>query len=281
MNTFKRIIAATDLSDCATVALSYAKAIARKFDAELTLVHANVIAPITEGVPADLAYTAVYQLEGARAALDQYAARHLAGVRNAQKLVVTGAAPDVILSTARNDGADLIVMGTRGASGIRRLVLGSVAEAVTRRSDIPVLTVQCDLPEASSETALFRRILCPVHYDRTSGAAFERAVPLAASFDAELIVVYVAEESPGVLDVDMETERLRTWAGGMTTPAKLKLLVDRGNAAEQIISYAKQHRVDLIVAGSRRKGSVLGSTTEMLTRNAPCPVLTVPVNAER
>jgi nucleotide-binding universal stress UspA family protein len=49
MNTFKRIIAATDLSDCVTVALSYAaKAIARKFETDLTLVHANVIAPMAD-----------------------------------------------------------------------------------------------------------------------------------------------------------------------------------------------------------------------------------------
>src|SRR4051812_35807561 len=94
--TYGRIVAATDLSDCSAAACAWAKTIARAFRSELTLVHANAITPLIEGVPANLGYTVDYQLEGARKALDQFAATHLADVPSARKLVVTGPAADTI-----------------------------------------------------------------------------------------------------------------------------------------------------------------------------------------
>ena len=282
MKNFRRIVAATDLSDCSTTALAYAKGIARKFDAELTLVHANVIAPLIDGVPmtgGNLALTAAWQLDGARAALGDYFATHLSDFAGAQQALVTGAAPETILSTSRVLDADLIVMGTRGHSGLKRLLLGSVAESVIKNSNCPVLTVRCDVPEESE--GVFRRIICPVDYSRTSAAAFERALALASTFEAELTVLYVMEHvDEGVSDPETEIERLRAWIGDVPLPLRAKLLVHRGNAAEQAIFYAKHNDADLLVIGARPRNvaneTVLGSTTQMLTRHAPCPVLTVP-----
>jgi nucleotide-binding universal stress UspA family protein len=128
MMNFARIVAATDLSACSAAALEYATRIAGAFGSEITLVHANTIAPLIDGVPGSLAYAAEWQLEGARTALEGFAEKHLADFAGAQRVVVTGAAADVILSSARSVDADLIVMGTRGATGIERVLLGSVAE---------------------------------------------------------------------------------------------------------------------------------------------------------
>lgn len=294
MTRIRQIVAATDLSDCATSALTYAKGLARKFGAELTLLHANVVTPAVESMPfggQNLARAVAYQVDAARAALDEYFVTHLADFPDARSLTLTGSAPETILDTSRVLRADLIVMGTRGNSGIKRLLLGSVAEAVLRASNRPVLTVRCHAPEvldpvliprSTAETfPMFRKILCPVDYSRLSGLAFEEAMLLASTFDAELIVLYVSEKSSEeVMEPEAEIERLRAWIGDVPFPIRAKLLVNRGNAAEQVIWYAKQQAVDLLVLGSQQKAkssrTVLGSTTEMVTRHAPCPVLTVP-----
>jgi nucleotide-binding universal stress UspA family protein len=279
---YRRIVAATDFSDCSAAALAWAKAIARTFHSELTLVHANAITPLIEGVPANLGYTVEYQLDGAWKALDQFAATQLADVPSARKLVVTGAAADSIVSTARTVGADLIVMGTRGATGVGRVLLGSVAESVIRHADRPVLTIRCNVPGADRESRLFRRILCPVQLSDRSIASFRHALAIASAFDAELLVVHVGEDTQGVFDVDAEAARLRSWVGDVPAAVNMKLLVNRGNPADEVVAYAREHDIDLLVAGARRKSTgsktVLGSTTEMLTRHAPCPVMTVPAD---
>jgi len=63
---------------------------------------------------------------------------------NADIRVLKGDAPKVIAQQATSWGADLIIMGSHGRSGLHRLIMGSVAEEVFRSSDIPVLLVKQD-----------------------------------------------------------------------------------------------------------------------------------------
>jgi nucleotide-binding universal stress UspA family protein len=70
------------------------------------------------------------------------AASALGAQATAKVLVKVSEVGDIILDTARTTGAELIVMGTHGRTGVRRLLLGSVAEHVLRHADCPVVTVQ-------------------------------------------------------------------------------------------------------------------------------------------
>lgn len=174
---FDSILVPTDLSDCAPGVVRKAADLAAKLGSELVVLHAfELPAGLTSDVrlepgPGQPAVTAA---EHVRSGVEQRMPDLLRiaedrGVRG-RSVVVEGKAVDAILESANDVDASMIVMGTHGRRGLQRLLLGSVAEAVVRRSEVPVLTVRsrwyagCDarscgtctshiLPEASAVAA--------------------------------------------------------------------------------------------------------------------------------
>jgi nucleotide-binding universal stress UspA family protein len=255
MFEIRRIIAASDFSDCARRAVAHARKIARHFDATLTVLHVNASPPF----------------EPVERALEEHVAVEGEDRRKLQRVVLIGPPATTILSAARVLDADLIVMGTRGHSRVKHLVLGSVAEEVIRRSDRPVLTVRCG--SAATAEPMFRRILCMVDDARRSATAFEHAVGLAGDLNAELIALHVM--NTGTIDQTrsaLRLRQLRTLIGNVTAPARVEVLTANGNAAEQILSYARQEGADLLVISAEQKKKHAGR----LTRDAHCAVMNVP-----
>jgi nucleotide-binding universal stress UspA family protein len=142
MNLPKTILVPTDFSDSAEHALDYAVALAGKLGAKLVLL--NAIGVPALGVPElGVALTSTMMESTVRshhAELEKLAIRR--GSANIEPLLRTGDARDVIVEVARECGADLIVMGTHGRRGVRRALLGSIAEGVLRTAPCPVLTIR-------------------------------------------------------------------------------------------------------------------------------------------
>jgi glycine betaine transporter len=146
MNLPKTILVATDFSEPSEAAVAYAVALAEKLGAGLHLV--NSIAVPAYGIPelgvamtASMIDTLVSQNQ---AALDELAKRY----PNAKMhvLLKTGDPRDQVVQAAEEVGADLIIMGTHGRRGVRRALLGSVAEGVLRAAHCPVLAVRAPKP---------------------------------------------------------------------------------------------------------------------------------------
>lgn len=140
---FQRILIATDFSDFSSRAVALGLEIARRFDAEVTLVHAyDVPAYVYTGIaftPADM-LTPIE--EGAREALKIALADAKAVWPKTTSVLMQGAAAEQILAAAKETKADLVVLGTHGRRGVTRALIGSVAEKVVRYSSIPVLTTR-------------------------------------------------------------------------------------------------------------------------------------------
>jgi nucleotide-binding universal stress UspA family protein len=138
----KTILVATDFSDTSEAAVAYAVELARKLDAKLYVF--NAIAIPAYGVPElGVAVTATMIdtiVRDNQAGLDALA-RTYAPTR-LEPLLRTGDPRDLIVQTAVEVGADLIVMGTHGRRGVSRALLGSVAEGVLRHAPCPVLTIR-------------------------------------------------------------------------------------------------------------------------------------------
>ena len=139
----KRIVCATDFSTTSEAALAEAERLAGQLGAELVLLHVAVEAPLwREGI-----YTPEVRkvFESQRQwAVETLAARAAALGANGvpgRVLVKSGSPWREIIDTARDEGAELIVIGTHGRSGLNRMLLGSVAERVVRQAPCPVLTV--------------------------------------------------------------------------------------------------------------------------------------------
>jgi nucleotide-binding universal stress UspA family protein len=142
----RRILVPIDFSESGRVIFDYALDVARDRGAEVLLLHVVGIpvAPFDPayGVAADPRLLLELQA-GAEKGLADLAATVRPGDRVAVRTkVVTGAPSREIVREAREGGADLVVIGTHGRTGLRHVFLGSVAENVVRLCPCPVLTVR-------------------------------------------------------------------------------------------------------------------------------------------
>jgi nucleotide-binding universal stress UspA family protein len=140
MLRFHTILHPTDFSPNSDEAFHFACALARDCNARLIIVHAVEPAPAVVGEGALVPYDLVELLLEARRKIDEL--NPAEPCVHLETVIRDGPAPAVILDAADEFEADLIVMGTHGRTGLKRLFLGSVAELVLRSAHCPVLTVK-------------------------------------------------------------------------------------------------------------------------------------------
>lgn len=142
---FHRIVVATDFSECSQEAWGLARRIAAAPGSELILVHVLTEVPLY-GEGLFNMETARKVREGARkwaeSALEDRVTEARAAGLSARAAVRTGVPYEEIVAVARDERADLVVIGTHGRGGINRVLLGSVADRVARLAPCPVLTVR-------------------------------------------------------------------------------------------------------------------------------------------
>jgi nucleotide-binding universal stress UspA family protein len=147
--TITRILVPTDFSPGAERALRWAATLADGFGAEMIFLHAlDLNLAALAGLPSEVAaIPAVEELARlVRAEAAESMGKLSARYPGARTIVLEGSPRTLIPQVAEEEGASLIVMGTRGRSGLSLVVFGSVAEHVVRTSRIPVLTVREDEP---------------------------------------------------------------------------------------------------------------------------------------
>ena len=145
MIELRRILTATDFSQHSKNALRYAAAFAKAFNAEVIVVHVlekadflSNLPPVADGyLPPDLPEV---QEKHARVLCEQELAE--VGLSQARVLLPHGNPYAEIVQVAKDEEADLIIVGTHGRGMLAHLLLGSVAERVVRASPCPVLTVR-------------------------------------------------------------------------------------------------------------------------------------------
>jgi nucleotide-binding universal stress UspA family protein len=295
MIEMRRVLCPVDFSETSRHALEHALAVARWYEARVTVLH--VIHPLLVLDPPVLFVEASREPE-----LADVGSMH---VRLRQWLDAANAPGDVdiavdegnpvgrILRHAASLPADLIVMGTHGRSGFDRFAMGSVAEKVLRKAGCPVVTVPP--PAIATSVVPFKRILCPVDFSESSLASLRFAFSLAKESDARLTVLHAVEWPSDEADVvehvfnlpDLRrqlekdsNDRLaslipadvRQWCQPVT-----KVVFGRPHVT--ILNIATEERADLIVMGVRGRSAMdltlFGSTTNQVVRRANCPVLTL------
>ena len=287
-----RILCPVDFSDLSRLALKYAAAGARAFGSTLVVFHAQrfeLPAYFTGGQVAELTRQHRAELKRAR----EFLRLHLRKVLGGQamdlpiKFEVVDAHPvDAVLGAAKRHRADLIVMGTHGRGGSKRLWLGSVAESVMRQAGVPVFVArqkQHEFIDSADARAMpkLATILCPVNFSEAARAGLEHAVSLAQQFGARLVTACVVErgDARGVPEV---RKKLASWLGNDgPTECEVRVVARRGqSAAAEIVSLAGKVKADLVILGAQPSRLLQtwlwGDTTEFVLRNAPAPVLVVP-----
>ena len=294
---FNRIICATDFSDFSNRTVNYGIALAREFEAKLYVCH--II---------DLSSVAIYGefqldpvglqnriMKDAREQLEELIGQQH---KEWEPLITVGHTADEIARIVEEKNIDLVITATRGRSGLKRLILGSVTERLMRTLRCPLLVVHSPDKEFIGTGDLevkINRILIGCDFSPDSSLAFEYGLSLAQEFESELHLAHVIEstayqelqktDTPIETEIqqeihdrliqklhDMVPEDARNWC-------KPKTSLIEGRPYEELVKYAEKHDIGMIVLGARGLGLVksllLGSTTDRVIRRAPCPVLSV------
>jgi nucleotide-binding universal stress UspA family protein len=296
---FTRLLVPLDRSSLAEQALGRAAAIARASHAEIELFMVHEPLPLVEfgGTPWD----------GTTFADDERYLETIAheladgSIVSVGHSVVRGVPADAICERARAVGADLVVMTSHGRTGLSRAWIGSVADAVVRRSGIPVLMLRPieGAPGRRAAHHLFKKILVPVDGSATALAVLPAAAALARCSDAHVVLVRVVEPVPVVpIDSDMgigysamvpdreATRRLvddataHLAAVGRSFGEMEKLVVETqvvvNNVARGILDFAAAHEVDAIAMTTHGRGVtrlLLGSIADKILRAGGLPVM--------
>lgn len=283
---YERIVVPTDGSSTAETAGESALRLAQRLGAAVTVVHVREEGRFPED-PDSETIDSLHQLgEELVERIAQRATEY--GVQvTTDILVPSDTVHGTIVNYAERNDFDLIVMGTKGRTGMDRYLLGSVTERTLRTSSIPVLTVQ----ESHTLDPDFDSVLLPTDGSGGALAATDHAISLAEDQNLSLHVVHVVDISRPWVEVDnarmLEAleESGKKAVDSVLTSAKaegvdsIQANVLRGRPGRAIVDYTAEHDIDVIVMGTHGRTGLrrylLGSVTESVVRVANTPVLAV------
>jgi nucleotide-binding universal stress UspA family protein len=290
MASLLRILVPVDFSDECRAMLRYAKLIAERDGAEITLLH--VVSPSyadsPTGVAGPDAFAAPPQLVAERTLqMATFGADELRGAA-VRRLVYEGDPAEQIAGIVRAEDIDLVAMPTHGMGLLRRFLIGSVTAKVLHDVSCPVLTgVHVERPPHQLPLA-FSNIVCGVDLDGHGQETLAWAAQFASDFQARLNIVHaVPALVPG-----FELPFSGDWKSDVTNLAREDLgklvaavgadvegiYVEEGETPERVCSFARSRHADLLVIGRGAQegvGARLHANAYAIIRESPCPVVSV------
>ncbi len=293
----QKMLVPVDFSAPSERALRYALRWADEWGADVTLLHVKTLLHSREDNE-QVADTLLKITETLEAQIQDWMKKHRREYREGQlevEILEGASAAKEILNYLTGRNFDLVVMGTHGRTGAQHLLLGSVAEKVSRLSPVPVLTVH-------HSTAHFEinDILVPIELNETARSLIEQAQALANKFNARIHLLHVIErvipdslnlskkDMRKFLELDPQAKQKATvkmceLVGDRLRPGMHLQLVEIGDPYMEILSYANKHNIDLIFMATRGFSKFdyfwsWGSISEKIVRLAQCPVLVVRQN---
>jgi len=282
--TFSNILFPTDFTSASNAALLYVRALAHNFGSKIYVTHAvtpypPVFLPM-EPVPIELDSMWHDAEQSLTHFLDVDALKDI----KHEGILERGELWNVLDDVIHGHSVDLIVLGTHGKHGLKKLVLGSAAEQIFRKASCPVLTIGPHVQKPPADGALFKQIILATDFSAGSLRALPFALSLAEENQAHLILLHVMPLVP-------LREQEKVAAG---TGERLAKLIPREAAdwcrpdcvvrfefpAEGILTLAESQQADLIVMGVHKAAPVAASHLPWaiayeVVCHATCPVLTV------
>ena len=283
--SFKTILFATDFSPSSQAALPYVLSLAHHFGSKVIAAHAVPVEPLVGITPAPPAPAIDLEWQDAKKGMETFQnTQAFAGLRH-EFILERGDPLRVISDLIEHEAVDLVVLGTHGRKGFRKLFAGSVAEEIFRTATCPILTVGPGTEAGPLQNWKLNLVLFATEFSRGSLHALPLALSLAEENQAELLLLHVVPLAPWEQQAEMAQgyeQRLRKLipedAGQR---GKIECAVRFDLAAPGILAVAKERQADLVVLGvhhavlPRLDSHVPWSTAYEVVSNAHCPVLTV------
>jgi nucleotide-binding universal stress UspA family protein len=280
-----KILWATDFSDEAQEAFSYADIFAKTFGAKILGLH------VIPGFSPEHYQSAIVVIDELKKRMDHMrnvAEEKFKSFQKARGIkfeyyIKDGNAAKAIVETAEDLGVDLIVIGRKGLSAIERLFIGNVANQVLRHSPIPIL-----ITKKKSGKPKFKKILVPTDFSEQEEVERDYAWKLAKGFDADITLLHILELHdyefpPRVLEEMLDSVLKKMKQRKRREKEDIKITEDVTRAIDApvgIVDYADTHRIDMIVistcAQSKLERFLLGSTTEKVISYSPIPIFAIP-----
>lgn len=293
MKHIHHIFAATDLSEPSLHAVDRGFALARITSAQFTVMHAlglDALGPLRDLIgeqAGEVAHKAVQHQREVLEAITSDPARHQ-GV-SAHIQIEEGLATMVVPAYASATESDLVIVGARGESTLRRLLLGSTASRLLRKSKCPVLVVK------TPGRTPYRRVLIPIDFSRGSRWSIDIACELAPGADLVLMHVFdvpfegmlqyagVSQDVIYQYRIEARERSLRQLhqlaAQAGLSREQYTPLVDYGDAVQLILSQQAHYGCDLLVMGKHgthvTEELLLGSVTKRVLSETEVDVLVV------
>jgi nucleotide-binding universal stress UspA family protein len=286
MLPFRKILFPIDYSQSCEATVPYVKEMVRHFDAELTLVHAygrDSLAYRDLIVSNQGWLKKVQNLEEER--LKKFASETFPAQR-LQLSVAEGEAGTVIRNVVEHEGADLVMMPTRGQGPVRRLLLGSVTAKVLHDISAAVWTGTGSVLEGHEARLPYQSVLCALDQTEEAEAVLDAAASLARSYQAQLFLLHAVVSPPMALEIDFSVYRkeLMDAADFKLRELKSRLGVSAPHTVtgaamvDAIRAEALRRKADLLVAGRGLAQNVIGriwSNLYSIIRETPCPVISI------
>jgi nucleotide-binding universal stress UspA family protein len=288
-----KILFATDGSQGSARAEAYACALAQSWGASLTVMSVLEFPP---GMNPDYAVNRLYLdelMQETTTRLVDVTARAGGLGLLAQSRIATGIPSEEVLAVAGAEDADLVVVGTRGKTGLEHVLLGSTAERIIRMAPCPVLTVPAGKQRAGEcQKATVTSMLVPIDFSECSLDALEYGALIARRANVSMKLLHVLEPMSYGLDLTLPhiaqresskiaiTKRLSDFVSALSPLGLVSdFLISGGLPADSILDAARAQSVDVIVMGTHgRRGlshALFGSVAESVLRRSSCPILTV------
>jgi nucleotide-binding universal stress UspA family protein len=298
----KTIVVPIDFSSESFRVLDYAIVIAEQFGAVVHPVHVRshqqAIAVERAGNIMGNYHDGISYLQDRVADIER---RHRLKFSPEQCHVFSGRPFEEICRLAREIHADLIILGSRGYSGLKKALLGSTAERVVRYAPCPVLIPRGQrfkgvLGLARRMRLTLRNILVPVDFSHCSMAAVNYGVFLAKKFNAGMRLFHSVDlnsdflaqnRASGALAVVLKADEIAAENKmkefrSIHIPANISCETEVliGSPADQICARSRKREIDLVAISTHGRTGVqhalIGSVAERVVRHAECPVLVVP-----
>lgn len=277
--SLKKIIVATDFSYASSALISFASALAHRFHSEVIVAHAIPDAAL---LPESAAFSPGESESAAKQKIAEILRRAELDEVNVHGRLMKGDAATEILRIAREEFADLLIVGTHGHRGFRHFLIGSVCEEIVRRAACPVLTIGPRVPSACIQAP--SNILVPSDLSGDSLCCVSMSNTIAGEFKAQLHFLHVLPpETASNPDTRALAQPLVARMSELVEPhvcpsCKPEYVVEVGPEAETILSVSEAKRAALIVMGIRTGSAAATLHSTILYQviaNAKCPVLTV------
>jgi nucleotide-binding universal stress UspA family protein len=276
----KTIVVATDLEGRSEAALEYARKLASGYGARIVLAHGTdpLNYAVVDSVPGR-----VWQKlpEQARAVLDELSADLLREGIHSHSEIRQGAVVDMLIDVARQYGAGLIVIGTRGREGAGPIAVGAITEELVRKSACPVLAVSGDFNAGEFRPVPGGPVMLAMERNDATCAAIDAGRSLAQVFKRTLLVVHARGSAEVSAILNPATTRLDEFGLKPSADLPIRLIVKDGNPADAVTQAIAQYKPSILVAGVKRRSDSPGphGTVFAMLASSRVPVLCVPADA--